>query len=54
VTVVIFDEGHLAINRVHAVVGLGLLGIPLMFAAWNGDGQGTTRHTLEGLAEVGL
>jgi hypothetical protein len=45
----------LEVNRVvQAIVGLGLLGILAMFAAWNGDGQETTRHTLEGLAEVHL
>jgi hypothetical protein len=25
-----------------------------MFAAWSGDGQETTRHTFEGLAEIHL
>jgi hypothetical protein len=55
VVVVVLDERTLEVNRVvQAVVGLGLLGIVAMFAAWNGDGQETTRHTLEGLAEVHL
>jgi hypothetical protein len=55
VVVVVFEERHLDVQRVVlAVVGLGLLGIPAMFAAWNGDGQETTRHTLEGLAQVHL
>ncbi len=55
VIVVVLDERNLEVNRVvQAVVGLGLLGILAMFAAWSGDGQETTRHTLEGLAEVHL
>jgi hypothetical protein len=55
VVVVVLDERDLEVSRVvQAVVGLGLLGILAMFAAWNGDGQETTRHTLEGLAEVHL
>ena len=53
--VVVLDERKLKVNRVvQAVVGLGLLGLVAMFAAWSGDGQETTRHTLEGLAEVHL
>jgi hypothetical protein len=53
--VVLLDERNLQVNRVvEALVGLGLLGIVAMFAAWSGDGQETTRHTLEGLAEVHL
>jgi len=55
VVVVVLEERDLEVNRVvQAVVGLGLLGIVAMFAAWSGDGQETTRHTLEGLAEVHL
>jgi fluoride ion exporter CrcB/FEX len=46
---------HLEVNRaVQVVVGLGLLGLLAMLSAWSGDGQETTRHTLEGLAEVRL
>ena len=53
--VVVLDERNLQVNRVvEALVGLGLLGIVAMFAAWSGDGQETTRHTVEGLAEVHL
>jgi hypothetical protein len=53
--VVVLDERNLEVNRVvQALVGLGLLGIVAMFAAWSGDGQETTRHTVEGLAEVHL
>ena len=53
--VVVLDERKLEVNRVvQGLVGLGLLGIVAMFAAWSGDGQETTRHTVEGLAEVHL
>jgi hypothetical protein len=55
VIVVVLDERDLNVDRVvQAIVVLGLIGIPAMFAAWSGDGQETTRHTLEGLAEVHL
>jgi hypothetical protein len=51
----VIKERNLEVHRVvQALVGLGLLGIVAMFAAWSGDGQETTRHTLEGLAEVHL
>jgi hypothetical protein len=39
---------------VQAIVVLGLIGILAMFTAWSGDGQETTRHTLEGLAQIHL
>jgi hypothetical protein len=39
---------------VRAVVALGLIGLPVMLVAWNGDGEETTRHTFEGLAEIHL
>jgi hypothetical protein len=55
VTVVVLNERDLDIDRViQVIVVLGLIGIPAMFAAWTGDGQETTRHTLEGLAEIHL
>jgi hypothetical protein len=44
-----------SLNRVaQTIVVLGLIGIPAMLAAWNGDGQEVTRHTIEGLTEVRL
>jgi hypothetical protein len=53
--VVVLNERDLHVDRVvHVIVLLGLIGIPAMFAAWIGDGQETTRHTLEGLAQVRL
>jgi fluoride ion exporter CrcB/FEX len=55
VVVVTLKTRHLEVNRaVQVVVGLGLLGLLAMLSAWSGDGQETTRHTLEGLAEVRL
>jgi hypothetical protein len=55
VVVVVLGVRKLKVTGVvHVVVGLGLLGVVAMFAAWSGDGQETTRHTLEGLAEVHL
>jgi hypothetical protein len=42
-------------DRVMQAVGtLGLIGVPVMLVAWNGDGEETIRHTFEGLAEVHL
>jgi hypothetical protein len=42
-------------NRaLQVIIGLGLIGIPAMLVAWNGDGEETTRHTFEGLAEIHL
>jgi hypothetical protein len=55
VIVVVLDERDLDVDRAaQVVVVLGLIGVVAMFAAWSGDGQETTRHTLEGLAEVRL
>jgi len=33
---------------------LTLIGVAAMLVAWHGDGQETTRHTVEGFAEVRL
>jgi hypothetical protein len=38
----------------HAITALGVIGVPAMIWAWNGDGQEVTRHTVEGLAEIHL
>jgi len=54
-TLVIFDEKDLVLDRtIQIIVALGLIGVANVFAAWSGDGQETTRHTLEGLAAVHL
>jgi hypothetical protein len=55
VAVVVLEERHVNVDRVvQAIVVLGLIGILAMFTAWSGDGQETTRHTLEGLAQIHL
>jgi hypothetical protein len=55
VTVAIINERNIPLDRVaQVVIVLGLIGIPAMLAAWNGDGQEATRHTIEGLAQVRL
>jgi hypothetical protein len=52
---IVINEKDLTLSRVAQIVMvLGLIGIPAMLAAWNGDGQEVTRHTIEGLAEVRL
>jgi hypothetical protein len=52
---VVINERDLPLDRVaQIIVVLGLIGIPAMLVAWNGDGQEATRHTVEGLAEVRL
>jgi hypothetical protein len=54
-TVVVANERNLSLDRTaHVVIVLGLIGIPAVLSAWNGDGQETTRHTLEGLAQIHL
>jgi hypothetical protein len=53
--VVLAYKKDLWANRVvQVIVALGLIGIPAMLVAWNGDGEETTRHTFEGLTEVHL
>jgi hypothetical protein len=55
VAVVVLKVRDLDVGRaVQVIAVLGLIGIPAMFAAWSGDGQETTRHTLEGLAQIHL
>jgi hypothetical protein len=55
VTVVVVNEREIRFDRVAQIlIVLGLIGIPAMLAAWSGDGQEVTRHTVEGLAQVRL
>jgi hypothetical protein len=55
VTMVVVNERDIRLDRAaQAVVVLGAIGIPAMLAAWNGDGQEVTRHTIEGLAQIRL
>jgi hypothetical protein len=55
VTIAIINERDSPLDRVtQVVIVLGLIGIPAMLAAWNGDGQEVTRHTIEGLAQIRL
>jgi hypothetical protein len=52
---IVINEKDVPLDRVaQTIVVLGLIGLPAMLAAWNGDGQEATRHTIEGLAEVHL
>jgi len=41
-------------RELHVVAVLGGVGVLAMLVAWHGDGQETTRHTIEGFAELRL